>query len=261
MLYNGEHIGDGTPPEVDIAVDPLEGTTLAAKGMPNALAVIALSERGTMFNPGPIVYMEKLAGAEDIADLLDLDRPLTKTIELVAERRGVEINDIMIVSLERDRHTEQLQAVRDIGARVRLIQHGDVSASMLAVSDRSPVDLLWGIGGTPEGVISAAAIKCLGGGLVGKLWPRDDAERSAAIEQGYDLDKQLTQDDLVRGDDCFFAATGVTDGDVLQGVRYQGARSATTESLVMRSRSGTVRRVHARHDRTKLRTLVSGRYG
>jgi fructose-1,6-bisphosphatase II len=261
MLFNGEHIGDGTPPEVDIAVDPLEGTTLAAKGMPNALAVIALSERGTMFNPGPIVYMEKLAGAEDIADLLDLDRPLTKTIELVAERREVEINDIMIVSLERDRHTEQLQAVRDLGARVRLIQHGDVSASMLAVSDRSAVDLLWGIGGTPEGVISAAAIKCLGGGLVGKLWPRDDEERSAAIEQGYDLDRQLTQDDLVRGDDCFFAATGVTDGDVLQGVRYQGARSATTESLVMRSRSGTVRRVHARHDRTKLRTLVSGRFG
>jgi fructose-1,6-bisphosphatase II len=258
MLYNGERIGDGSAPEVDIAVDPLEGTTLAAKGMPNALAVIALSERGTMFNPGPIVYMEKLAGAEDIADLLDLDRPLTRTIELVAERRGVEINDIMIVSLERDRHTEQLQAVRDIGARVRLIQHGDVSASMLAVSDRSPVDLLWGIGGTPEGVISAAAIKCLGGGLVGKLWPRDDSERQAALDGGY---RQLTQDDLVRGDDCFFAATGVTDGDVLQGVRYQGARSATTESLVMRSRSGTVRRVHARHDRTKLRTLVSGRYG
>jgi fructose-1,6-bisphosphatase II len=261
MLYNGEHIGDGTPPEVDIAVDPLEGTTLAAKGMPSALAVIALSERGTMFNPGPIVYMEKLAGADDIADLLDLDRPLTKTIELVAERRGVEIGDIMIVSLERPRHEEVLQEVRDLGARVRLIQHGDVSASMLAVSDRSPVDLLWGIGGTPEGVISAAAIKSLGGGLVGKLWPRDDAERKAALDEGYDLDRQLTQDDLVKGDDCFFAATGVTDGDVLQGVRYQGARSATTESLVMRSRSGTVRRIHARHDRTKLRALVSGRYG
>jgi fructose-1,6-bisphosphatase II len=261
MLYNGERIGDGSPPEVDIAVDPLEGTTLAAKGMPSALAVIALSERGTMFNPGPIVYMEKLAGAEDIADLLDLDRPLTKTIELVAERRGVEIGDIMIVSLERDRHTEVLQQVRDLGARVRLIQHGDVSAAMLAVSDRSPVDLLWGIGGTPEGVISAAAIKSLGGGLVGKLWPRDDAERDAAVAEGYDLSRQLTQDDLVKGDDCFFAATGVTDGDVLQGVRYQGARSATTESLVMRSRSGTVRRIHARHDRTKLRALVSGRYG
>jgi fructose-1,6-bisphosphatase II len=261
MLYNGEHIGDGTPPEVDIAVDPLEGTTLAAKGMPSALAVIALSERGTMFNPGPIVYMEKLAGAEDIADLLDLDRPLTKTIELVAERRGVEVGDIMIVSLERDRHQKVLQEVRDLGARVRLIQHGDVSASMLAVSDRSPVDLLWGIGGTPEGVISAAAIKCLGGGLVGKLWPRNDEERDAAIADGYDLDRQLDQDELVKSDDCFFAATGVTDGDVLQGVRYQGARSATTESLVMRSRSGTVRRISARHDRTKLRALVSGRYG
>jgi fructose-1,6-bisphosphatase II len=261
MLYNGERIGDGSPPEVDIAVDPLEGTTLAAKGMPSALAVIALSERGTMFNPGPIVYMEKLAGADDIADLLDLDRPLTKTIELVAERRGVEIGDIMIVSLERPRHEKVLDEVRAIGARVRLIQHGDVSASMLAVSERSPVDLLWGIGGTPEGVISAAAIKSLGGGLVGKLWPRDDTERQAAIDEGYDLDRQLTQDDLVKGDDCFFAATGVTDGDVLQGVRYQGARSATTESLVMRSRSGTVRRIHARHDRTKLRTLVSGRYG
>jgi len=261
MLYNGEHIGDGSPPQVDIAVDPLEGTTLAAKGMPSALAVIALSERGTMFNPGPIVYMEKLAGADDIADLLDLDRPLTKTIELVAERRGVEIGDIMIVSLERDRHTETLNAVRELGARVRLIQHGDVSAAMLAVSERSPVDLLWGIGGTPEGVISAAAIKSLGGGLVGKLWPRDDTEREAAVAEGYDLGKQLTQDDLVKGDDCFFAATGVTDGDMLQGVRYQGARSATTESLVMRSRSGTVRRIHARHDRTKLRALVSGRYG
>jgi fructose-1,6-bisphosphatase II len=261
MLYNGEHIGDGSPPEVDIAVDPLEGTTLAAKGMPSALAVIALSERGTMFNPGPIVYMEKLAGASDIADLLDLDRPLTKTIELVAERRGVEIGDIMIVSLERERHDHVLQEVRDIGARVRLIQHGDVSASMLAVSERSPVDLLWGIGGTPEGVISAAAIKSLGGGLVGRLWPRDDAERQAALDEGYDLGRQLTQDDLIKGDDAFFAATGVTDGDVLQGVRYQGARSATTESLVMRSRSGTVRRIAATHDRTKLRALVSGRYG
>jgi len=155
-----------------------------------------------------------------------------------------------------------LQQVRDLGARVRLIQHGDVSAAMLAVSDRSPVDLLWGIGGTPEGVISAAAIKSLGGGLVGKLWPRDDAERQAALDEGYDLDRQLTQDDLVKGDDCFFAATGVTDGDVLQGVRYLGARAATTESLVMRSRSGTVRRIHARHDRTKLRALVSdARYG
>ena len=261
MLFNGERIGDGSPPEVDIAVDPLEGTTLAAKGMPNALAVIALAERGTMFDPGPCVYMEKLAGASDIADLLDLERPVTKTIELVAERRGIEIGDVMVVMLERDRHEETLREIRELGARVRLIPHGDVSAAMLAVSDRSPVDLLWGIGGTPEGVISAAAIKSLGGGFVGKLWPRDDEERRAAIDAGYDLDRQLDQDELVRSDDCFFAATGVTDGDVLQGVRYQGARSATTESLVMRSRSGTVRRIKATHDRAKLRALVSGRYG
>jgi fructose-1,6-bisphosphatase II len=261
MLFNGERIGDGTPPEVDIAVDPLEGTDLAAKGMPSALAVIALSDRGTMFDPGPCVYMEKLAGAEDLADLLDLDRPLTKTIELVAERRQVTVGDVMVVMLDRPRHDEALREVQALGARVRLIPHGDVSAALLSVSDNSPVDLLWGIGGTPEGVISAAAIKCLGGGLVGRLWPRDDAERQAAIDAGYDLDRQLTQDDLVRGDDCFFAATGVTDGDVLQGVRYQRARAATTESLVMRSRSGTVRRISARHDRAKLRALIGERYG
>jgi fructose-1,6-bisphosphatase II len=261
MLFNGERIGDGSPPEVDIAVDPLEGTDLTAKGMPSALAVIALSERGTMFDPGPVVYMEKLAGAEDLADLLDLDRPLTKTIELVAERRQVPVGDVMVVMLDRPRHEATLAEVRALGARVRLIPHGDVSAALLAVSDNSPVDLLWGIGGTPEGVISSAAIKCLGGGLVGKLWPRDDAERQAALDAGYDLERQLTQDDLVRGDDCFFAATGVTDGDVLQGVRYQRARAATTESLVMRSRSGTVRRISARHDRAKLRALIGERYG
>jgi fructose-1,6-bisphosphatase II len=260
MLYNGERIGDGSAPEVDIAVDPLEGTTLAAKGMPSALAVIALSERGTMFNPGPIVYMEKLAGADDIADLLDLDRPLTKTIELVAERRGVEIGDIMIVSLERPRHDKVLDEVRAIGARVRLIQHGDVSASMLAVSDRSPVDLLWGIGGTPEGVISAAAVKCLGGVLLGRLWPRDDDERTAALEAGYDLDRVLGLDDLIAGDDVFFSATGITDGDVLQGVRYPSAGGATTESLVMRTRSGTIRRIRATHDRAKLRAVGGERF-
>jgi fructose-1,6-bisphosphatase II len=261
MLYNGEQVGNGQEPAVDVAVDPLEGTELAAKGLPNSLSVIALAPRGTMFSPGPIVYMEKLAGEADIADLLDLDRPLTKTIELVAERRGVDVTDVMVVSLDRPRHEETLQAVRDLGARVRLIPHGDVSAALLAVSERSPVDLLWGIGGTPEGVISAAAIKCMGGGFVGRLWPRNDDERRKAIEQGYDLDRQLTQDDLVKSDDIFFAATGVTDGDLLQGVRYHGARSATTESLVMRSRSGTVRRIHATHDRAKLRTLVSERYG
>jgi fructose-1,6-bisphosphatase II len=260
MLYNGEKIGDGSPPHVDVAVDPLEGTRLTALGMPSALAVIALSGRGTMFDPGPCVYMEKMAGAADIADLLDLDRPLPETLKLIAERRTCDIRDIMVVVLDRPRHEEGIAAIREAGARVRLITDGDVSAALLAVSDRSPVTLLWGIGGTPEGVISAAAIKAIGGGLVGRLWPRDDEERRAAEEAGYDVDRQLDQDDLVQGDDCFFSATGVTDGDVLQGVRYEGS-TATTESVVMRSRTGTVRRVQARHNRTKLREYIGLRYG
>jgi fructose-1,6-bisphosphatase II len=261
MLYNGEHIGDGSPPQVDIAVDPLEGTRLTALGMPSAIAVIALSERGTMFDPGPCVYMEKIAGGPEIADLLDLDRPLPETLALVAERKKIDIRDVMVVMLDRERHHEAMRQVREAGARVRLILDGDVSAGMLAVSDNTPVDLLWGIGGTPEGVISAASIKCIGGQLLGRLWPRDDAERQAAIDAGYDLNRILTADDLVSGEDVFFSATGVTDGDVLQGVRYQGDRGATTESLVMRSRSGTVRRISARHDRTKLRAVVGERYG
>ena len=260
MLYNGEQIGDGSLPHVDIAVDPLEGTRLTALGMPNAVAVIALSARGTMFDPGPVMYMEKLAGGEDISDLLDLDVPLGEIVRRVAERRGMDIRDVMVVTLDRPRHEEGMKAIRDAGARVRLITDGDVAGSLLAVSDRSPVSLLWGIGGTPEGVISSAAIKCIGGGFVGRLWPRDDDERKAALDQGYDLEKQFTKDDLVKGDDCFFSATGVTDGDVLQGVRYRG-RTATTESIVMRSRSGTVRRVRAEHNRTKLREITGERYG
>ena len=261
MLYNGEHVGDGSEPAVDIAVDPLEGTTLTAKGMPSALSVIAIAPRGAMFDPGPCVYMEKLAGGSDLADLLDLDRPIGETVGLVAERREVEVGDITVIVLDRPRHDDGIKAIRDAGARVRLISDGDVSAALLAVSTRSPVDLLWGVGGTPEGVISAAAIKSIGGGLVGRLWPRDESERSAALEAGYDLGRQLTQDDLVVGEDCFFSATGVTDGDVLQGVRYEGRGTATTESIVMRSRTGTVRRVHARHNREKLRTMTGMRYG
>jgi len=228
---------------------------LTALGMPSALAVIALSERGTMFDPGPCVYMEKIAGGPEIADLLDLDRPLADTLALVAERRKRDIRDVMVVMLDRERHHKAMQEVRDAGARVRLITDGDVSASLLAVSENSSVDLLWGIGGTPEGVISAAAIKCIGGQLLGRLWPRDGDERQAAVDAGYDLDKVLTCDDLVAGDDAFFSATGVTDGDVLQGVRYQSDRGASTESLVMRSRSGTVRRISARHDRSKMRAM------
>jgi fructose-1,6-bisphosphatase II len=261
MLFNGEHIGDGTPPQVDIAVDPLEGTTLTAKGMPSALSVIALSPRGTMFDPGPCVYMEKLAGAEDIADVLNLDTPLPDLLHAIAARRKVHIRDITVVVLDRPRHEDGVRQIREAGARVRFISDGDVSAALLAVSDRSPVDLLWGIGGTPEGVISAAALKSYGGGFVGRLWPRNDEERQAAIDAGYDLDRQLDKDELVKGDDCFFSATGVTDGDVLQGVRYRGARAATTESIVMRSRTGTVRRILATHDRAKLRAYAAERYG
>ncbi|MBO9534673.1 MAG: class II fructose-bisphosphatase [Solirubrobacteraceae bacterium] len=260
MLYNGEQIGDGTPPQVDIAVDPLEGTTLTAKGMPNALAVIALAEKGSMFDPGPCVYMEKLAGGSDIADLLDLDRPIEETCKLVAERRGVSINDITVVVLDRPRHVDTINKIRSVGARVRLIADGDVAGCLLAISDRTIVDLLWGVGGTPEGVLSAAAVKSIGGELVGRLWPRNETERQAAIDGGYDLEKQLTSADLIKSDNCFFSATGVTGGDLLQGVRYLDAGKATTESLVMRSRSGTVRRIKATHDRSKIRDLAGDRY-
>ncbi len=261
MLYNGERIGDGSKPEVDIAVDPLEGTTLTARGFPNALSVIALAERGTMFDPGPCVYMEKMAAAEEHAHLLDLDRPLGETVRLLAREKGGEVRDVMVVMLDRPRHEEAVRQIRDAGARIRFITDGDVAGALLAVSEQTPVDLLWGIGGTPEGVISAAAIKCIGGGQIGRLWPRDDHERRAALDAGYDLDEVLDVHRLVAGDDVFFAATGVTDGDVLQGVRYQGARGASSESLVMRSRSGTVRRVSARHDRSKLRELTGERFG
>jgi fructose-1,6-bisphosphatase II len=260
MLYNGEQIGDGSPPAVDIAVDPLEGTTLAAHGMPSALAVIALSSRGTMFDPGPCVYMEKMAGSPEVADLLDLDRPLAETVALVAKRREVPIGDVIVVVLDRPRHEQGIREIREAGARVRLIAHGDVSAALLAVTERSPVDLLWGIGGTPEGVISAAAVKCLGGQLLGRLWPRDGDERAAAQAAGYDLERVLTRDDLIQGEDVFFSATGITDGDVLQGVRYPSAGGATTESLVMRTRSGTIRRIRATHDRAKLRAVGGERF-
>ncbi len=260
MLYNGEQIGDGSPPQVDIAVDPLEGTTLAAKGQPSALSVIALSERDSMFDPGPCVYMEKMAAPADLADLLDLDRPIGETLALIAKRRETEVGDLMVIMLDRERHAEKVTELRACGARVRLITDGDVSAAMLAVSDDTGVDLLWGIGGTPEGVLSAAAIKSMGGALIGRLWPRNDEERDLAIDAGYNLGEVLDVDSLISGEDVFFAVTGVTDGDMLRGVRY-GASAATTESLVMRSRSGTVRRVMATHDRIKLRELTGTRYG
>jgi fructose-1,6-bisphosphatase II len=260
MLYNGERIGDGSPPQVDIAVDPLEGTTLAAEGSPRALAVMALSERGTMFDPGPCVYMLKIAAQQAYAHLLDLDRPLTETLALIAKEKGTDVRDVTVMMLKRDRHNDAVEEIRRAGARIRFISHGDVSASLLAVQEASPIDLLWGIGGTPEGVISAAAIKCLGGEMLGRLWPRNDDERQAVVDFGLDLDEVLNVDRLVSGNDVFFSATGVTDGDVLEGVHYT-ATGATTESLVMRTRSGTVRRISARHDRAKLREISGQRAG
>ncbi|MDQ3645173.1 MAG: class II fructose-bisphosphatase, partial [Actinomycetota bacterium] len=222
MLFNGEHVGDGSGPELDVAVDPLEGTDLCAKGMPNALAVIALSGRGTMFDPGPVFYMEKMATSERFADLLDLDRPLGETVELIAKEKGTRVGDVMVIMLDRPRHDEGVKAIREAGARIRFIPHGDVSASLIAVTEGSPVDLMWGIGGTPEGVLSAAAIKCIGGKIIGRLWPGDDDERQAALDAGFDLEDIIDTDGLVSGDEAFFSATGVTDGDTLAGVHFEG---------------------------------------
>ena len=255
MLYNGERIGDGSPPEVDIAVDPLEGTDLCAKGMPNAIATIALADRGTMFDPGPCVYMLKMATSRDMAHLLDVERPLGETLKLMAKEKGSDVTDIVVIMLDRPRHEDAMKEIREVGARIRLIPHGDVSASLSAVTEGSGVDLLWGIGGTPEGVLSASAIQCTGGQIVGRLWPRNDDEKKAALEAGYDLDEVLDKDRLVSGDNVFFAATGVTDGEMLQGVHFAGG-DAYTESVSMRSRSGTVRTVSAKHDRSKLREII-----
>jgi fructose-1,6-bisphosphatase II len=260
MLFNGEHVGDGSGPEVDVAVDPLEGTTLVARGMPNALAVVAIAEKGAMFDPGPCVYMEKMAGGSDIADLLSLEDPMEDVLRRIADKRGVSIGDLMIVILDRPRHNEMVERIRRAGARIRFISDGDVAGALLAARDGTGVDLLWGIGGTPEGVLSATALKCLGGMILGRLWPRDEGEASRARAAGYDLDRVLHLEDLVAGENCFFAATGVTDGSLLDGVRYDRG-GASTHSIVMRASSGTVRLVHARHDRAKLRAIAGERYG
>ena len=261
MLYNGEKIGDGSPPEVDIAVDPLEGTDLCAKGFPNSLAVIALADRGTMFDPGPCFYMEKMAAAKDVAHVLDLERTLPETLQLIAKEKGTSVGDVVVVMLDRERHDDAVREIREAGARIRFIPHGDVAASLIAVTQGSPIDLMYGIGGTPEGVLSASAIKCIGGKIIGRLWPRNDEERRAALEAGYDLEEVLDTDRLVSGENIFFSATGVTEGDMLAGVHFEGPEGATTESLVMRSRSGTVRKVHARHDRAKLREITGEMVG
>jgi fructose-1,6-bisphosphatase II len=251
MLYNGERVGDLTPPLTDVAVDPIDGTTLTSLGRGNALAVIAVSERGTMFDPGPCFYMEKIAVGPEAAGVIDIRASPTHNLEAVARAKGTSVRDITAVVLDRDRHAALIAEVRATGARIRLIPDGDVAGAISTAWPESGADILLGVGGTPEGVIAAAALKCMGGELQGRLWPRNDAERALATEAGYDLEGILTTDDLVRGDNCFFAATGITDGELLRGVHFDG-KGATTQSLVMRSRSGTVRRVDARHQLHKL---------
>jgi len=259
MLYNGEQIGDGTPPAVDIAVDPIDGTTLTALGRGNALAVIAMSERGTMFDPGPCFYMEKIAVGPESAGVIDITASITDNLHAVAKAKGESVRDLTVVILDRDRHGELIAEVRAAGARVRLISDGDVYGAIATAWPDAGTDVLFGIGGTPEGVIAAAALKCMGGEIQGRLWPRDDGERAAAEAAGYDIERVLTTDDLVQGDNCFFAATGVTDGELLRGVHFDN-RGATTQSLVMRSKSGTVRLINARHRLDKLQAYASVDY-
>ncbi len=252
MLFNGEQVGDGTGPECDVAVDPIDGTTLTAKGMSNAISVMAVSPRGTMFDPSAVFYMDKLVVGPEAADVVDINKPVKFNIEAVAKAKGVAVDEITVCVLDRPRHDALVAEIREAGARIKFISDGDVAGAIMAASGKSGVDIMMGIGGTPEGIITACAMKCLGGVIQGKLWPVDDEERQRAIDAGHDLDRVLTTDDLVDSDDCFFVATGITDGELLRGVRYSGGK-ASTESLVMRSRSGTIRRIRSEHQSSKLR--------
>jgi fructose-1,6-bisphosphatase II len=252
MLYNGEEVGNGDGPDCDFAVDPVDGTTLMAKGMPNAISVLAVSERGSMFDPSAVFYMEKIAVGPDAADAIDITAPVAENVRKVAKAKKSSVSDITVCILDRPRHHELIQQVRDTGARIRLISDGDVAGAIAAARPDSGTDMLIGTGGTPEGIIAAAAMRCMGGVLQGRLAPTDDAERQKAIDAGHDLDRILVTEDLVSGENVFFTATGVTDGDLLRGVRYR-AGGATTQSIVMRSKSGTVRMIDAYHRLDKIR--------
>ena len=259
MLFNGEEVGDGRPPDVDVAVDPLEGTRLTSVGQPNAIAVIAVAERGTMFFPGAAVYMDKIAAGPAVAGAIDIDASPEENVRRAAEAKGVTPGEIVVVVLDRPRNEALIAGLRGVGAKVHLITDGDVAPAIAAASAQSPVDLMMGIGGTPEGVIAAAAVKCLGGAVQGRLWPRDDDERKKLVDAGYDPGRVLTTDDLVASDNVFVAATGVTDGALLKGVRYT-TDGAVTDSVVMRSRSGTVRRVEAWHALDKLERFAGRKF-
>jgi fructose-1,6-bisphosphatase II len=257
MLYNGEEIGAGGP-GVDIAVDPIDGTTLTSLGRPNAIAVIALADRGTMFDPGPCVYMEKIAVGPEAVDAIDLDASVTDNLRAVAKALGEDVDDVTAVILDRPRHEDIIKECREAGARIRLIPDGDVAGAIATAWPGSGTNVLFGVGGTPEGVIAACALKCLGGAIQGRLWPRNDEERTAALDAGYDLDRVLSTDDLVAGD-VFFSATGITDGELLKGVRYWGT-GAGTQTLVMRSKSGTIRTIDASHRWQKLMRYSSVKF-
>lgn len=251
MLYNGEELGTGTPPQVDIAADPVEGTSLLAQGQPNALAVVALAERGTMFSPGPIVYMDKIAVGPEARGAIDIDAPVAVNVRNVARARGKDVDDLTVVILDRERHRKLIRDVRHAGARIRLLPHGDVAGGLMTAIQSTGIDLLVGIGGSPEAVLTACALKCVGGEIQTKLWPRNDEERKAALDLGYDLERIYHTDDLCSGKNIFFAATGITDGELLRGVRYFGG-GAETHTLIMRSRSGTIRKIEATHRWDKL---------
>ncbi|MGH3506824.1 MAG: class II fructose-bisphosphatase [Nocardioidaceae bacterium] len=252
MLYNGERVGDGTGPKVDVAVDPIDGTTLTAKGMSNAVAVMAVAPRGAMYDPSAVFYMEKLATGPEAADVVDIRLPVAENIRRLAKAKGSAKEDITVVVLDRPRHAALVDSIRETGARIKFITDGDVAGAIMAARPDTGIDLLLGVGGTPEGIIAACAMKALSGVIQGRLWPTDDDERQKAVDAGHDLERVLSTDDLVDADDCFFVATGITDGELLRGVRYAHA-GATTHSLVMRSRSGTIRSIFSEHSFAKLR--------
>ncbi|HET7173542.1 MAG TPA: class II fructose-bisphosphatase [Nocardioidaceae bacterium] len=260
MLYNGEHVGDGTGPACDVAVDPIDGTTLTAKGMSNAVSVLAVAPRGSMYDPSAVFYMDKLATGPEAADVVDIRLPVAENIRRTARAKGSTNDDITVVVLDRPRHAVLVDEIRATGARIKFISDGDVAGAIMAARPDTGIDLLMGIGGTPEGIIAACAMKAVGGIIQGRLWPRDDEERQRALDAGHDLEQVLVTDDLVSGDDCFFVATGITDGELLRGVRYAHG-GCTTHSLVMRSRSGTIRSITSNHRLTKLNQFASVDFG
>ncbi|ANY09848.1 fructose 1,6-bisphosphatase [Pseudonocardia sp. HH130630-07] len=256
MLFNGEEVGNGEGPFCDVAVDPIDGTTLMSKGMPNALAVLAVAERGAMFDPSAVFYMEKIAVGPEAADAIDITAPVAENVRRVARAKEIDVADVTVCVLDRPRHDQIVAEIREAGARISFISDGDVAGAIAAARPSSGVDMLYGVGGTPEGIITAAALKCMGGEIQGRLWPKDDEERAGAIDAGHDLDTVLTTAELVRGENVFFCATGITDGSLLRGVHYRGG-GATTQSIVMRSKSGTVRLIDGYHRLTKLREFSS----